>query len=109
LPVHGVGTARIHLETGEYISMWVTGGVPGAVTSLLSVSQMVEEGLEVAFAQGTCVVTRPDRSCVARVDGADGQYILRGLELESLDSQLTSRGTRRADSTEPDRSNEDRA
>ncbi|KAL9936353.1 hypothetical protein V8E36_004421 [Tilletia maclaganii] len=69
---------------------------------------MVEEGLEIAFAQGTCVVTRPDRSCVAKVDEEGGQYILRGLELDSLDAQLTSRGTRRADDTEPDRSNEHR-
>ncbi|CAD6890739.1 unnamed protein product [Tilletia caries] len=65
MPVLGIGAVKVCTENGEIISIYGAAYVPGAVSNLLSVSKMVDEGLKVIFAKDTCRVTRPDRTCVA--------------------------------------------
>ncbi|KAL9936222.1 hypothetical protein V8E36_005064, partial [Tilletia maclaganii] len=88
MPVLGLGTVTAYLENGQ-ISIDGVAHVPSAVSNLLSVDRMVDEGFEVSFSGGSCRIARPGQSCSITATRAGGQYVVRAREASSMGSALT--------------------
>ncbi|KAE8239874.1 hypothetical protein A4X13_0g8029 [Tilletia indica] len=95
MPILGMGTVTICMGDGKKISIAGTAYVPSAVTNLLSVDKMVDEGFSVTFGDKVCRIARPDQTLVFTARREGGQYVVKAFELgdgEALTSQEDLRG-----------------
>ncbi|KAE8266962.1 hypothetical protein A4X09_0g5392 [Tilletia walkeri] len=90
MPVLAIGTITVCMGNEQRVSLRGTAYVPSAVTNLLSVDKMVEEGFEVSFSDGGCRIARPDESCVIIATRKEGQYTVTACEHNSVDAALTA-------------------